>query len=176
MQLKSTSVRYGTVAIALHWLSAIVVLGVLLTGLRLADLADDAGRTALLRLHALGGTLILLLTFARLGWWLRADRRPEPSASIPRWQALASRTVHFLFYPVLIGMAATGIAMMTLSGAGDVLSGAVPGPLPDFDQFAPRAPHGIGSRILMLLIALHVGAALFHQFVLSDRLLRRMWF
>jgi cytochrome b561 len=46
----------------------------------------------------------------------------------------------------------------------------------DFWVYAPRAGHGITATVLILLIALHVGAALYHQFIRKDNLLARMWF
>jgi len=77
---------------------------------------------------------------------------------------------------VMIGMAASGIGMFVLSGAGDILFGGAPGPLPDFDNFAPRVPHGIGAKLIIALLALHIGAALYHHFLRRDQTLRRIWF
>lgn len=50
-------------------------------------------------------------------------------------------------------------------------------PLPDsFDHLPQRAAHGVIAICLVALIALHVVAAIYHQFILRDGLLRRMWF
>jgi len=48
--------------------------------------------------------------------------------------------------------------------------------LPDLNDFAPRVPHGIGARLLVALLVLHAGAALYHQIIRKDGLLSRMWF
>ena len=48
--------------------------------------------------------------------------------------------------------------------------------LPDFWKYPPRVPHGIGARLLLALLILHAGAALYHHFVRPDGLLWRMWF
>lgn len=45
-----------------------------------------------------------------------------------------------------------------------------------FDDLAPRAAHGFFATALALLIAAHVAAALYHQFIRKDGLLGRMWF
>ena len=66
--------------------------------------------------------------------------------------------------------------MVALSGAGAVLFDAASAALPDFWAYLPRIPHGIGARLVIALVALHVGAALYHQFVCRDGLLQRMWF
>ncbi len=83
--------------------------------------------------------------------------------------------MHLLFYVVILGMIASGIGIMVLSGAGSIIFGQG-GVLPDFWKFAPRVPHGIGARLLFALLVLHVGAALYHHVVLRDGLLWRMWF
>jgi cytochrome b561 len=84
--------------------------------------------------------------------------------------------VHVLFYVVILGMIASGIGMMALSGAAVLMFGGESALLPDFWNYPPRIPHGIGARLLLVLLMLHVGAALYHQFVRRDGLLCRMWF
>lgn len=174
MTWKSNADHYGRVAVLIHWVSALAIFGLLGSGLYLEDLADDAQKTSVLRIHAIMGVMILLLTLARIGWWAFADRWPGHPAGMPRWQAVSAAAVHGLLYVVMLAMAASGIAMIALSGAGDILFSGAPGPLPDFREYLPRAPHGIGGRFLMALIAAHVGAALYHQFVRRDGLMRRM--
>jgi cytochrome b561 len=86
----------------------------------------------------------------------------------------AASTVHALFYVVILGMAASGIGMLVLSGAGPVIFGAQGSPLPDFFQYPPRIPHGIGARLLIAALVLHVGGGLYHQFIARDRIFARM--
>lgn len=174
MALKSSADRYGTIAVAIHWLSAALVLGLLVSGFRAAGTVDPVAKASLLKVHAVVGATVLALTLARIAWWIFADRRPAEPAGTPRLQGLAARTVHILFYVVLVGMAASGIGMLALSGAGAILFAGAPGPLPDFMAYAPRIPHGLGAFLLVALIALHVAAAFYHQLVLRDRLLARM--
>jgi cytochrome b561 len=176
MSYRGTSDRYGRVAVAIHWTSAVVVGGALVSGFQAVALVDPAPKTALLRVHVLCGVLTLALTLARVGWWF-ADRRPEPVVGMGRLQARAASGTHLLLYALLFVMAASGIDMMVLSGAGAVLSGAEPAALiPDFFAYAPRIPHGIGARLLMALLVLHIGAAVYHQFIRRDGLMRRMRF
>jgi len=84
--------------------------------------------------------------------------------------------VHVLFYVVILGMIASGIGMMVLSGAAPLIFGGESALLPDFWKYTPRVPHGIGARLLLALLVLHAGAALYHHFVRRDGLLWRMWF
>ena len=84
--------------------------------------------------------------------------------------------MHFLFYVVILGMAASGIGMMILSGAGPIIFSGSTETLPDFWEFLPRTPHGIGARVMIALLVLHVGAAIYHHFIKKDGLIGRMWF
>ncbi|MCY3768017.1 MAG: cytochrome b/b6 domain-containing protein [Gammaproteobacteria bacterium] len=104
-----------------------------------------------------------------------ASAQRGPAVRTP-WQDRASRIVHCLFYVVILGMAASGIGMMVLSGAAPIIFGGSTETLPDFWEFRPRVPHGIGARILILLFVLHAGAALHHHFSRHDGLLARMWY
>jgi cytochrome b561 len=120
--------------------------------------------------------VILLLTLLRLFWWWRVDQKPRPVAGHPAWQTLSAKLIHGLFYIVILGMAASGIGILALSGAGNILFGASAGPLPDFSEVLPRVPHGLGARLMVALFVLHAGAALYHHFIKKDGLIWRMWF
>lgn len=176
MELKSTTERYGAMAVSIHWLSAILVLVLVVLGFRSAGTVDPAAKAALLRLHLPIGIAVLALTALRIVWWWRFDRKPDPIGGSPQWQARAAQVVHVLIYIVLLGMIASGISMMVLSGASPIIFGGHGAALPDFWKYLPRVPHGIGAWLLIALVVLHAGAALYHQFGRRDGLLRRMWF
>jgi cytochrome b561 len=170
-----TPERYSRAARTLHWLAALLILALLATGFRAADTEAAAGKAALLRLHLPLGIAVLLLTLARLAlWWreARAARRPGVVAGLPAWQRAAGRIVHALLLLVTLGMAASGIGTVALSGAGPAIFGG--GALPDFMAYAPRIPHGIGARLLILLVVLHIAAALHHALIRRDGTLARM--
>ena len=176
MALKSTHTKYGTVAVSIHWLSALAIIAMLGSGFRATSLSDSAAKASTLTMHVTLGSLVLILTLARLAWWFWADKKPLPPIGDPAWQAMGAKAVHVLFYIVILGMAASGIGMIALSGAADILFGGAAHPLPNFWDFLPRVPHGLGARLMIALFVLHVGAALFHHFVKKDGLIRRMWF
>lgn len=176
MSLKSTSNNYGSVAVTIHWLSALLIIALLGSGLRATSLIDAAAKQSILSVHVPIGLLILVLTIARIAWWWFADRKPDAGTGDPAWQVLSAKAIHILFYIVIVGMATSGIGMMVLSGAGDILFGASDAALPDFQKYLPRVPHGIGARLMIALLALHAGAALYHHFIQKDGLLWRMWY
>lgn len=174
MTMKSTQAQYGRVAVALHWSIAVLVLVALVSGFGAEAFGQEAHGA--LRAHVAAGLTVGLLTLARIAWWWLADVRPDPAPDAEGMRGSLARTVHILLIVVPVGMAASGIGMMVLSGAGAQLFGGVPGALPEFDKLLPRAPHGIGARVLVALIGLHVSAALYHHFARRDALIRRMWF
>ncbi len=135
---------------------------------------DPTIKAAILQLHVPLGLSILILTLTRIIWWVFTDKKPNP-APMPIWQQRLSSAVHIAFYIVILGMAASGIGMLVLSGAGPQIFCDGTG-LPDFHDYRPRTPHGIGARLMVLLFIAHVGAAFYHHLIKSDGLLARMWF
>jgi len=172
MSAKSTSTRYGSVAIAIHWLTALMILELFATGLLAAAQADPGAKLALLRAHIPFGAGVLLLTLLRIVWWLAIDRRPVLPADQPGWQKVMAKAVHLSLYAVIIVTASSGIATIILSGALPAIIGSAT--LPNLETVLPRAVHGVMSRAMLGLLVLHVGAALYHQFIRRDRLLARM--
>ncbi len=172
MSATSSSTRYGSVAIAIHWLTALLIVALFATGLLAAAQVDPAAKLALLRAHIPFGAGVLVLTLLRIVWWLTIDRRPASPAGQPGWQKLMAKTVHLALYAVVVVTASSGIATIILSGALPAIIGSAT--LPNLETVLPRAVHGIVSRLMLGLLAFHIGAALYHQFIRRDRLLARM--
>ncbi len=176
MALKSSPDHYGTTAVSIHWISVVLILILIGSGFRAANTVDLAAKAAILRLDAPIAVAVLALTILRIVWWWAFDRKPEAVAGSPRWQERAARAAHALFYVVILGMIASGVGMIALSGAAPIIFGGEGALPPDFWKYPPRVAHGVGARLLLALLALHVGAALYHHFVRRDGLLWRMWF
>ena len=172
MPLRSTETHYGSVAIALHWLTALTIVFVFVAGFTAANTADPARLPQILVVHVGLGLLVVALTLLRILWWAAADHRPAPVGGQPAWQEGLASIVHRAIYLVILLMGTSGIATLVLSGAvPHLLAGE---PLPDFSTLMPRVAHGIMARLLLALLGLHVAAALYHQFVRGDHLLARM--
>ncbi len=174
MGLKSTERQYGAVVVVIHWTTVILVLALIALGLSAAKTIDPVAKAAFLRVHVPIGIAVFVVTAFRIVWWWLIDRRPNPVGGSPRWQERTAQIVHYSFYVVILAMVGSGVGMLAMSGAAATIFGAS-GVLPDFSQYPPRIVHGIGAALLIALIVLHVGAALYHQFVVRDGLIRRMW-
>lgn len=137
---------------------------------------DPVAKAAILRVHVPIAVGVLALMILRIVWWWGFDRKPTAVAGSPRWQERTAQVVHVLFYIIILGMIASGLGMMALSGAAPLIFGGEGALLPDFWKYPPRLPHGTGAQLLLTLVVLHVGAALYHHLVRRDGLLWRMWF
>ena len=171
MGLLSEKDRYGAVAVTIHWVTALAILLLLTSGLVAANMAGDVP-VNLIRIHVALGVSVFVLTLLRIVWWFVVDTRPAEIGGMPRWQSLAARAVHVLLYVSVLAMGVSGIGLLVLSNALPALAGGAP--LPDFSTFAPFVVHGLAARLLIGLLVLHIGAALFHHFVRRDGLLARM--
>ncbi|MCP4384025.1 MAG: cytochrome b [Hyphomicrobiales bacterium] len=174
MDNNSTNASYSRTAVTLHWLGAILILILLGTGFRSDMTLNPEAKATFLRIHLPVAVAVLVLTLWRLGRWWRFDQKPAPLGNAPAWQEAVAIWTHRLLYVLLLVMLGSGIALSVMSGAPDAIFGTAP--MPDFLEYAPRAVHGFAATLLVALIALHAGAALFHHFVKRDATLRRMWF
>ncbi len=170
MSLKSTMQHYGTVAIAIHWLTALAVILMLVSGQAMDFNPAAAG--AILPYHVILGVLVGVLTLFRILWWLVFDRQPQPVSGLSGMQHRLAGIVHLGLYAAMLIMVASGIAMLALTGAAPaIFSGGL---LPDFSTVPPFVVHGLVSRLLLLLALGHIAAALWHHFVRRDGLIKRM--
>jgi len=169
--------RYSPLQAALHWTSAALILFSLVFGtLVLKFLPNDASKLTPLRAHMIVGGVIGLIIVARLV--LRfATRQPDRFKSGSAFLDASAPIVHGAMYLGVIGMVTSGIALAIFAGLPAIVFGGSGAALPqDFWQYPPRFVHALFSKILIVLVGLHVAAAVYHQFVRKDRLFQRMGF
>ncbi len=173
---ETTPKRYHPALVAIHWLTALLVLMLLGAGKFVMPgiSPDDPQKPMMLQSHTYIGGALTLLVIARL--FLRfTAKHPAPADAGNAFLNFVAKAVHFLLYFFLIGMAVSGAGLFQMANLPAVFSGAAPYPS-NFFEYLPRMGHGLSSWLLLALVALHFGAALFHQFVKKDNLLARMWF
>ncbi len=168
--------RYTLPAVTLHWLLAAAILGSLAVGTYMTGLSLSPTRLKLYNWHKWAGVVILALSALRLAW--RLTHRPPPPAPGPAWQQRLAGATHVAMYALFFAVPLAGWAYSSAAGFPVVLFGVWP--LPDFvapDRALAEAIkplHKILAWSLSALVLLHVAAALKHQLVDRDHLLRRM--
>ena len=167
--------RYQPVLVALHWLLALMIIGLLCLGFFvLAKMPNsDPHKLDILVWHMTGGMFVLVLMIPRLIIRIWSARPAAAATGSPLLDRLAP-IAHGALYVIVFLMIVTGWT------TGWLISGVFQPngpPLPDtFRVFPTFRAHAILAVLLAILIAGHIAAALYHQFVLKDGLLRRMWF
>lgn len=175
---RNTEQAYGIIAIALHWLVAVVVLGLFGLGLWMVNLTyyDTWYRTAP-SIHKSVGVLLFLVMALRLLWRL-VNPRPAPEPGLRRIERLASRVVHGVLYLLLFAVMGSGYLISTADGrAIDVLGVfTVPATLTGLPNQADLAGniHLALAITVIVLAAIHALAALKHHVFDRDRTLLRM--
>lgn len=168
--------RYHPAHVVIHWLTALLVLMMLGVGKFAMPGIDpsDPQKPMMLQSHTYIGGAIAVLLIIRL--ILRFTTKiPAPADAGNAFLNFVGKAVHFLLYFLLIGMAVSGLGLFQMANLPAVFSGAVPYPS-NFFEYLPRMGHGLLSWLVLALVALHFGAAMFHQFIKKDNLLSRMWF
>lgn len=176
--MSSTAVRtdrYSRGAIAFHWIIAVAIIGNLIVGLFHDWLPRAWG---VMPIHKAMGITILALSIARLAWRLAHTPPPLP-LGMPRWEVVAAKSTHWLFYALMIALPVTGWMMSS--------TGTPPRPLNWFGLFPiPYLPiskaagdfghdaHTVLGYAMAALVVLHIAAALRHHLILRDSTLVRM--
>lgn len=168
--------RYHPALVVLHWLLALMILGLLLAGFLVVDPMPntDPKKLDILTIHMSAGMTILALMLIRFGIRRKTQRPPAAKTGHPLLDRLA-RIVHYGFYLMVVLMATTGLATALTAGLNRSVFQRSGEALPaNFDDIPIFRFHTIFAIILATLIALHVLAALWHQFGRRDGLISRM--
>jgi cytochrome b561 len=168
---------YTLTARVLHWLTAAIVVTLIVVGLVMTRMPEGDAQTTLFDLHRSIGWLVLPLMLVRLGYRLGHPAPPLP-ADIPAIQKLAAHASHWLLYAGLIAQPLIGWLGMSTYGEPIrfLWSFDIPSIWSKDEALSEKlfAVHDYLGIALGLLICVHVAAALFHHFVRGDVVLIRM--
>jgi cytochrome b561 len=187
MPIRNTAARYGSVAMALHWLIALAVILNVCLGLYMTDLpGGDVNKFAIVQFHKSVGLTVLVLSLSRLAWRLVNPVPPLPDSMSP-FLRVAARATHVLLYALIIFIPLSGWAMVSSSPLGlpTEYFGIFQWPHIPFLADLPRARkvplrHEFGfihtylAWSAIALVPIHITGALFHQFIRGDDILKRM--
>ncbi|MBI5131625.1 MAG: cytochrome b [Rhodopseudomonas palustris] len=165
--------KYPVALRVLHWLRALLILGLIAVGFTMTSLDDETAAkfTQLYPLHKSFGLLVFLVVLVQLG--IRATSRLPGPADLPAHERVLSHVVHVAIYALLLIVPLMGYAMsssFTQSDGVTFFGLHVPELLPKNDaafrvfQFL----HKVLAYTLLALVGLHVLGALKHRFFDSN--------
>jgi len=167
----AVAVRYKSVVVWIHWITAIFVLTQIYVGFKFHRFLPKGSpeRMDAFAWHKTIGALILILALVRLAVRLMNPPPPFP-ADLPKWERLLAVWNHRIFYFLLIALPLTGLAAVSGRAEGGLVALRWGLELPAIPGLGPDSGEGIGEVHAALvyctiaLLVLHVGAALKQQF------------
>ena len=167
---------YNRGAIALHWITAALIVANLVLGVSMVGLPISPRKLSWYVVHKSIGITIFLLTSLRLAW--RALHPHPAPVAMPAWQRRAAAASHAMMYALLFAIPVSGWVYSSATGVQVVYLGLVPLP----DLVARNRALGdvlqlvhVGLNMLLVaVVCLHVAAAVRHHVVDRDRVLARM--
>ncbi len=170
--------KYHPALVILHWLLVPLLLLALVMGDEvLSKIPNDSiEKIGALKSHMIMGLSILGLMILRLITRVVTKKPPHADIGNDILNKLGT-LAHYVLYLLVFIMAASGIATSIQAGLPDIVFGGSGAALPEtFTIYLPRIAHGIIGKVLFITIVLHAVAALYHQFIVKDGLMGRMWF
>ena len=169
--------RFGKFTQAIHWVTAILVLAAFIYGpggseQRVYAASRDLGR----QIHETLGLCVFALLVVRVLWRL-VDQRPQPE-DLPRWMALSAKALQGGLYLLLIAVPMTAIMGAWLEGHPlTLIAGVTIGPWVTLSHDTGASIseiHTLLGDAIVWLAGFHAVAALYHHFILKDRVLVSM--
>ena len=168
---------YSFASRAFHWLTAVLVLAAFLLSVGGPEVrvfaADNRG---LLTLHESLGIGVFAMTLLRLAH-RRWARPPDPVAT-PIWMHQAALIPRLLLYFLLLFVPLSAVVGSWLEGHSPsfYLVGSIASPWPTSHALGQSilSAHKLAGDAIMWLAGVHAAAALFHHFILKDKVLRSM--
>lgn len=177
MQIRNTAERFGLVAKSLHWLTLILLIAAFTLAISMVNMPFSPRKLEFYSWHKWVGVTIFLVAILRLGWRFANPVPPAPP-NTPAWQRRLAGLSHTALYAILIIMPVTGWIMSSALNLPVVYLGLIPMPSPfgvnrELGE-AMKVVHLALAITLLMLIAVHVAAAIYHHFALRDDVMRRM--
>ena len=178
--MSDSATRLTITTVALHWILALAIIGMLAVGLVLDDMAEGTERDLLLGLHKATGVLILAVATLRFLYRMHSGFPvPAANATITEQHAKLARITHWLLLLGTLIMPLSGLVGTLAAGYPVDVFGlfVIPGNVVPDDNLSSLAflVHGLFANLLMVAILLHIGGALKHHFKDKDATLTRMF-
>jgi cytochrome b561 len=177
MSMRNTYKTFGSIAKGIHWIMVLGFIALYVIGYYMTSLPLGPEMFEKIGIHKSIGFIVLVLAVLRLAWRL-INPTPDLPDEMPPMERLGAHLSHIALYAVMIVMPLSGWAM----------SSAANFPISVFGWFtlpsimAPSKPaveflkefHEVMAVCILVLLAVHVAAALKHHFINKDDVLTRI--
>ena len=168
--------HFGLISRVIHWAMALLILGMLVLGTKLAQMQPGLANLWLFGLHKTFGLATLSLVAVRIVWH-QISPPPAPLGRPEAWTNRAARLVHRLIYLLLLAIPLSGWIASSATGLDVVFAGlwVIPpiAPVSEAWDHWGFLVHGVLTKLLMAVLVLHVLGALKRAWQ-GDGTMRRM--
>jgi cytochrome b561 len=177
MKIRNSADAWGAVARGFHWVIAALILAQFVVGSVAEEMKLTPAKLDLFVWHKSIGVTVLVLALLRLAWRL-GNPPPVMPAGTPDWERRLAAIAHWALYALIFAVPLSG---WWVSDASRVPFKAFFFlPMPDFIetdrvlQETAAEVHEVLTMTLLIVVIVHIAAALRHHFLLHDDVLRRM--
>lgn len=169
--------KLSTTTIAFHWLIAIGMIAMIIFGLYIEDLPRSPDKGELIGLHKSFGVILFAFAIARIMWRFK-NKFPKPLSQLTHWQSILAQLAHYVLIIGTVMMPLSGVLMSIggghsigvfglelISGSGEKIES-----LSDIGHIF----HGLGGKLIILFILLHIAGAIKHQVSDKDGTINRI--
>ena len=175
-RLRNTRSAYGAISLFLHWLMALLIVTMFIL-VWTRDIAPSDWRMPMIDLHKSIGITIIMLVSLRLLWRF-ANIRPSLPHQYPQIIHIGAKLGHWALYAFMFVMPLSGWLMVSAMGRAPSFFGFFTLPAL-IDKNIPlvilfKNIHEFIAYGLIAMVIAHIGAALWHYFIIKDDILTRM--
>ena len=178
LMLKNSPEEYGWLTKALHWTTALLVIGLFVLGFWMVELDyySDWYQTAPFYHESFGILLILILAIR--AYWTLTNQSPAALPTHSNLERQAAKIIKYLLWGLMLLIVISGFLISTADFRAINVFELFDLP-PLFEAFDNQADlagsvHKWLAYILVGLVMLHVLGAIKHHFIDKDRTLKRM--
>lgn len=160
MQKKDAPQKYSKAVIAIHWISALLILGLFPLGKYMSGLQPEE-KLWLVRIHGVLGVLIFALTIIRSVLFF-TTKRPDHVNTGSKFNDFLAIAVQRSFYVLLLIVGISGFATLILGGYVEATTATpmLPELIRPRSEIPPLKIHDVLSTLMMLLVVMHIAGVI----------------
>lgn len=170
--------KYSNRTIWIHWVSALLIFGLIYTGITMEHQSVSEHKFWLYKIHFTIGLIVFILTIIRV-IVLFKDEKPKSLYPQKSFREQFRKIVYYGFYIVILWMCISGIISLSLEKIIPALQSGNIADLPEInaDGFHPiMLSHHIIAKVVFLLLIFHIVGFLIHLIQKRENTLKRIWF